>query len=366
MAGRPAWASSAAARFLGARRAGGQVFLGQGDLFGTVLLLGVPLGDLGLQLFAARLQAVARIDHMADFGLQAADLGIGLVQLPLRRVHRVAGGVMGLAARFQLGLASPQAGDGGFQIVLGPRHVLVLALALIAGAGFLQQPQRELLFLAVGLQFAVFARHLGLGLQLVELAAQFAQDVLDPGQVLARIGQAVLGLAAALFVARHPGRLFEEDPQLFRAGLDQAVDHALADDGVTARAQACAQEDVVDVAPPDLLVVDVVAAGAVARQHAAHGDFRIGAPLARGPPFGIVEYHLDRGAGSRLAVARAIEDDVLHRLAAQFGRLGFAQYPAHGVDDVRLAAAVGTHHAHQLAGHGDYGWIDEGLEAGEF
>jgi len=122
----------------------------------------------------------------------------------------------------------------------------------------------------------------------------------------------------------------------------------------------------VDVAPPDLLVVDVVAAGAVARQHAAHGDFRIGAPLARGPPFGIVEYHLDRGAGSRLAVARAIEDDVLHRLAAQFGRLGFAQYPAHGVDDVGLAAAVGTHHAHQLAGHGDHGWIDEGLEAGEF
>ena len=44
------------ARLFGAGSAGGQVILGLGDLFGAVLALGVPLGDLLLQLLAARLQ----------------------------------------------------------------------------------------------------------------------------------------------------------------------------------------------------------------------------------------------------------------------------------------------------------------------
>jgi len=303
---------------------------------------------------------------VADLGLQAADLGVGLVQLALGRMHRVAGGVMRLAARLQRRLAGAQAGDGRLQRVLGLRHVLVLALALVARAGFLQQPQRELLLLAVGLQVAVLARHLGLGFQLVELRAQFAQDVLDPRQVFAGVGQAVLGLAAALFIARHAGRLFQEHPQLFGLGLDQPVDHALADDGVAARPQAGAQEDVVDVAAADLLVVDVVAAGAVAREHAAHRDLGVGAPLARRASLAVVEHHLDRGARGRLAVARTVEDDVLHGLAAQLGGLGLAQHPAHRVDDVGLAAAVRPHHAHQLAGHGDDGGVDERFEAGEF
>ena len=134
------------ARLFGAGSAGGQVILGLGDLFGAVLALGVPLGDLLLQLLAARLQAVARIHHVADLGLQAADLGVGFVELALGGVDRVAGGIVRLAARFQLGLAGAQAGDGGFQLVLRLQHFLGLAGAFFARAGFLQEPQRMLLF----------------------------------------------------------------------------------------------------------------------------------------------------------------------------------------------------------------------------
>src|SRR3546814_5369849 len=93
-------------------------------------LLGIPFGDLLLQLLAASLQAVAGIDHVADFGFQAADLRIGLVQLSLGGVDRVAGRVVGLPARFEFGFAGTQAGDSGFQVVLGLSHVLVFALAL--------------------------------------------------------------------------------------------------------------------------------------------------------------------------------------------------------------------------------------------
>src|SRR5690606_597568 len=294
------------------------------------------------------------------------DLGIGLVQLALRGVHGIAGGVVRLPARFELGLAGTQAGDRGFQIVLGLGDFLVFTLALFARAGFFQQPQGKLLFLAIGLQFAVLPRHFGLRLELFQLAAQLAQDVLDAGEVLARVGQAVLGFAAALFISRHAGGLFQEHAQFFGARLDQAVDHALPDNGVTPGAQAGAQENIVDIPAPHLLIVDVIAAGAVARQYAAHRDFGIGAPLAGRPAFAVVENHFDRRARRRLAVSGAVENDVLHGLAAQFGRLGLAQHPPYGVDNIRLAAAVRPHHAHQLAGNGNHGGIDERFEAGEF
>lgn len=56
---------------------------------------------------------------------------------------------------------------------------------------------------------------------------------------------------------------------------------------------------------------------------------------------GIHQGHRDRRHAHRLSIARAAEDHVFHPGAAQaFGRL-FAQDPADGVADVRLAAAVG-------------------------
>jgi len=119
------------------------------------------------------------------------------------------------------------------------------------------------------------------------------------------------------------------------------------------------------IAPAHRLVVDVVAAGAVARQHALDGDLGELGPLAAGAVVGVVEHQFDRRARGRLAVRGAIEDDVLHRLAAQLARLGLAQHPAHGVHDVGLAAAVGAHHAHQLAGQHEIRGFGKGLEPGQ-
>src|SRR5690606_16909632 len=44
----------------------------------------------------------------------------------------------------------------------------------------------------------------------------------------------------------------------------------------------------------------------------------------------------------------------------------FTHHPAHGVDGVRLAAAVRTDDADQVARQMNRGGIDEGLESGEF
>jgi len=66
-----------------------------------------------------------------------------------------------------------------------------------------------------------------------------------------------------------------------------------------------------------------------------------------------------------LAGAGIVEDDIYHRAATQVFGGDFAHHPAHGVDDVGFAAAVGADYADAVAGEGDAGRINEGFEAVE-
>jgi hypothetical protein len=173
----------------------------------------------------------------------------------------------------------------------------------------------------VGLQRLVALRHLGLLFQLSRLALS-SRRMSSTRVRFSRVSlQAVFGLAAALLVLGDTGRLFQEQAQLFGLGLDDAADRALADDGVGARPQAGAQEHVLHVAAAHRLVVDVVAAGAVARQHPLDGDLGKLAPLATGAVVGVVKHQLHAGAAGRLAGGGAVEDHVLHGLAAQLAAL---------------------------------------------
>src|SRR5690606_9994988 len=156
----------------------------------------------------------------------------------------------------------------------------------------------------------------------------------------------------------------KEYAQFLGPGFDKAIDHALADNGVAARPKTRSQEDVVNVTPPDLLIIDKIAAGAVPGQYPPDGDFRIRAPLSGGPPFGIIKNQFDGRASGGLAIARTVENYILHGLATQFRGLGFAQHPAHRVDNIGLPAAIGPHHANQLAGRGNNRRFDERLETG--
>src|SRR5207237_5700875 len=141
--------------------------------------------------------------------------------------------------------------------------------------------------------------------------------------------------------------------------------HSLLDDRVGTRAEARAEEEIVDIASPDRDVVDVVAGIAVAREQPLDRQLRILTPLPADPSFAVVEEELDRRATDRLAIAGAVEDHVLHRFAAQRRGFRFAENPAHGVDDVRLAAAVGADDADELARRRNRRRIDERLESGE-
>ena len=226
-----------------------------------------------------------------------------------------------------------------------------------------QKPHLVLFERDVGRQTVVLLRHFGLTLQLLQVAVQLAQNVLDPGQIRACVAETVLGLAPAFLVLGHTGCFFQKQAQLLGLAFDDAADGSLANDGVGARPQTGAQEHVLHIAPAHRLVVDVVAAGAVAREHAPHGDLGELVPLATSTVVCVVEHQFHAGAAGRLTCGGAVENNVLHRLAAQLRRLGFAQDPAHRVHDVGLAAAIGTDHAHQLARQHEGRGLDEGLEA---
>jgi len=197
---------------------------------------------------------------------------------------------------------------------------------------------------------------------LTELGA----DVIQTGEVVARIRQAAFGFLAPLAILGDPCGFFEKATDILGARLDDARDHALLDDCVCPRPQPGAEKHIDHVLAPDMNVIDVVARITTAVEHPLDRDLRIARPLPRRPALAVIEDHLHACARHSLAGGRAVEDDVLHRLPAQRGRPRFAQHPAHRIDDVRLAAPVGTDNPYQVARHDHGRRIDEGLEAGKF
>jgi hypothetical protein len=151
--------------------------------------LALPLIALRGQRVELRLQAVARFDHELDLGFQAADLGIGLVQVTLSLMHAVAGGVMRLPHVFQL----------GFDVTQFARSVLPARSAPFRYRGNIFPARSSLRFCAAATAVSafrpdrlavhgIFARPLP-GFPVFQIGIQFAQDIFHSYQVFARILQ---------------------------------------------------------------------------------------------------------------------------------------------------------------------------------
>jgi hypothetical protein len=284
------------------------------DLLGQLRDL---LGDPGF--------ALARESELL---LEARHLGIGFVERALPLVQRIARGVMIGAQRFELRLGGPHLGLDALERHREVRHRRRVPLARVRRVLLLREPQQVLDELEARLVLAELGRDLRLRVELLELRAELDANVLDPGEILVRLGEPCLGFLAPLLVLGDAGRLLEEHAQLLGLRLDHARDHPLLDDRVRARAEARAEEEVVDVPAADRNVVDVVRRILVARQHPLDGELGVLAPLPADATRGVVEVELDRRAADGLPLAGAVEDHVLHRFAAQRGRLRFAEHPA--------------------------------------
>ena len=297
--------------------------------------------------------------------LEAGDGSGGLVKACLALVELRGQAIVLGAGLFQPGLALAHAEHLALHRGLELAHPgVLLGLGGTQGASAQQRklPLDPVLFF---FQRLIASGRLGLTLEPLELLVQLLTDIVEPVQVLLGATHAIFGLATALLVLGDTGGLFQGGAQLFGARLDQPRDHALADDGVGARPQAGAQEQVGDVASATLLAVEEVAGLGVPGDLTLDRDLGV---LGVDPAHGavtVVEGQLDGGHAHRLAPGGAVEDDVGHRLATQGLGRGFAHDPAYGVDDVRLAAAVGTDDGGHVAVKGHRDRIDEGLEPGQ-
>ena len=260
-------------------------------------LLGLlaPLGDLVLQLGQALLCALTTFHHVANFSFESAHLSRGFVQVALRLIELIAGFVMSLANRLEVSLDVSQIGSFGLEVQHSLLHLFMQTGLIRRRLAATQKPQLMLLQGDVGLQGLVLLRHLGLTLEFFQVGIEFAQDVLDAGEVLACVAQAVFGFAATFLVLGHPRCLLEEQAQFLGLGFDDAADGALSNDGVGARSQTRTQKHVLDVTTTHRLVVDVIAAGAIAGQHPLDRDLGELAPLTACAMIRVVKHQFHTG-----------------------------------------------------------------------
>ena len=304
------------------------------DLFAQVGRFGLQAVDLPLEAEAALFLIV---DRLALFLLLELDVGHRRVDLAQRRAVVLVGVALALDRSFEFT-------DPGRQLVVLPQGQVQIQDADAVPVGL------------------VLGRLLGLTLQRGHLAADFREDVLEPGQVLSGGGDLAQRFLLAGLEAGDAGGLFEVDAPLVRAGVGDGADVALLDDGIGPGAHAAAHEDVENVLEPAGLAVDQISpfAGAVL----APGDADLAAVLEFHRPRAVV---VGQGEGHFGHVQRGLapgagEDDIFHRLAAQLLGALFPHDPAQGVDDVALAATVGSHHGGDAAGKRNGGPVAEGFE----
>ena len=205
----------------------------------------------------------------------------------------------------------------------------------------------------------------GLTFQLGELRGELFDDVVDAGQILLGAVQLQLGLVTALVEAGDARGLLEDAPAGLGLGVDQLGNLALAHQRRGMGAGRGVGEEHLHVAGADILAVDLVGGAHVAGD-AADDLEMVGLVEAGGrEAVGIVDMDRDLGEVARGAGGGAGEDHVLHPRAAHRGGAVLAHDPAQRLQQVRLAAAIGAHHAGEAVLDIEVGRVDEALEAGQ-
>ena len=186
----------------------------------------LEIGTLALTQFTGVLNAL----------FDPRDLGAGTVEARLNGAERI--GLRGLIGTdlFDLGLDFPQIREHCMQRSFARFGCRVPHPRLGVQALQSQRQQFRLQLALLVLERLVAARRGRLALQVTDLLLDFLAQIVQTVQILARLADPILGLAAPLLVARDARRFFEKCPQIVRPRFDHTRDHALLDDGIAARA----------------------------------------------------------------------------------------------------------------------------------
>ncbi len=248
----------------------------------------------------------------------------------------------------EVGVEAAQAGRGGVALVDEAR---------VLGVGEEVVEARE-----AGAEVAVAPGAVGLSAQRRNAGGEFAVEVADAGEVVARRVEARDRLLAAQLVARHARRLLEEPPPVLVGLREQILHHRQFDDRVRARAEAGVEEQVLHVAEPTFDAVEQVFRLARPVQPSPDGHLGVG---RRQHAARVLDRQPHVGEAEGLARFRAVEEHARHRVRAQHAGALLADDPPHRVDDVALARAVGPDDARHARREGERRLVGEALEAVE-
>ena len=291
--------------------------------------------------------------------LLARELQHALMRLRDLRLHALRLFVRLLAQRAQLRRAAFLLGDG---IVQAVHHLLGVGDAFL-GAVMAQHERRAVERAQLVAQGQIASGRLARLRKRLQLAIQLRDDVLHAGEIVAHVRQALFALLLAGAVLDDARGLLKDVAPVLALLRENLVDPALADDRVALLAHAGVAEQLHDVAQAAGRLVDVVFALTAAVD--AAGDHHLGEVHCQRVVL-VVEDEGHLAVAKPLALLRAVEDDILHLAAAQ--RLGalLAQHPAHGVRQIRLAAAVGADDARDALVKLHDGPVRKRLEAVDF
>lgn len=207
---------------------------------------------------------------------------------------------------------------------------------------------------------------IGLNFQFFKTLVQFMQDIGYPVQIFTGIEKAVFCLPATFPVFGHARRFFKKGTKFFRTRFDDARYHTLPDNGVGSRAQSGTQKNILNVPATHGNVIDEISRAAFPRQDALDRQLTVLPPLTCNSSIRIVENEFNRSPTGWLALRRTVENNVMHRLTAQFRSPGLSQHPADCVDDIRFATAIWPDNADQFSIDPDRCGIDKRLETRQF
>ena len=254
------------------RREGGRLGIGVGQLGPEAGGLGFERGDHGLVDEGPPL-AVDPAAPLSQHRGQAARLLAERLEPHQRVAEVVAAGVT------QLGFGGE---DRGVELGEGSAQEVVLGGQLGSSRRAVGEAPREGRELSpgqehlegaqLGDEIAVAPGGVRLPLERSELTAHLPEEVAEAGEVALGRGEAALGLLLALAVLQDPGRFLEDQPAVFRAGVEHGVDLALADDDVLLPPHAGVRQEVLDVEQPARHAVDGVLAVTRAEQRAGERD----------------------------------------------------------------------------------------------
>ena len=232
-------------------------------------------------------------------------------------------------------------------------------------AGALQRQQFRLGRADRAGDVAVAAGLAGLPLQIAELAFKLGAQVLGAGQIGLGGAQFQFRLVPAGVQAGDVGGFFQNRAAVFRLGADQRADAPLADHRRGARARRQIGEQGLHVAGAGFPAVDAIRRPAAALDPPDDLQFRLLVERRRRAAGGFVQEQRHLGDIARRPAGGAGEDDVLHLAAAQAAGAAFAHRPAQRLDDIGLAAPVGSDDAGQSRQDLHARRFSEALEPGD-